>query len=220
MILAPSLLSADFLELGKAIDLLNESPADWIHFDVMDGVFVPNISFGLPLLKAVKQKAKKPIDVHLMVADAGPYIKDFAKAGADFIYVHPEAHPHLHRVIQAIKEEGCRPGIAINPHTPVSTLEEILPEVDLVLLMSVNPGFGGQKFLPSSLQKITKLRLLANQIKPGMDIIVDGGVNAENISSIYQAGATGAVAGNAVFGQASPLDAIRQIKERAIRQSA
>ena len=207
-IIAPSILSADFANLQRDIEMLNESEAQWIHVDVMDGVFVPNISFGFPVLKAVKKYAKKPLDVHLMIVNPEKYIQEFASAGADIITVHYEACPHLHRVIQMIKAAGCQAGVALNPHTPVEVLKDILADVDMVLVMSVNPGFGGQQFIPNALSKIKALKQMAQLYHPNLLIEVDGGVNEHNIASLLSAGATAIVAGHAIFAAADPLQTI------------
>lgn len=211
-IIAPSILSADFANLQRDIEMINNSEADWFHVDVMDGVFVPNISFGFPVLKAVKQYSKKPLDVHLMIVNPEKYIQEFADAGADIITVHYEACIHLHRVVQMIKNAGCKAGVALNPHTPVNLLKDILPELDLVLIMSVNPGFGGQKFIEQSLNKIIELKQMALSIHPNLLIEVDGGVSASNIEQLLKAGVNALVAGNAVFAAESPKDMIASLK--------
>lgn len=211
--IAPSLLSADLANIEQAARMLEQSAADWLHFDVMDGVFVPNISFGLPVLAAVRPHFSKPIDVHLMIANPGPYIEAFAKAGADHISVHCETCPHLHRTIQQIKATGCQAGVAINPHTPVTVLEDILTDIDLVLLMSVNPGFGGQKFIGQSLNKLKKLKkMLADSGSNHVLIEIDGGVNGDNAAEIAAAGADALVAGNYVFSAEKPQERIKQLK--------
>ena len=211
-LLAPSVLSADFSKLGEDVEMINDSAADWFHIDIMDGVFVPNISFGFPVLKAIQQQAKKPLDVHLMIVNPDAYLEQFSKLGAEVITVHYEACTHLHRTIQAIKALGCKAGVALNPHTPVSLLADILPELDLVLIMSVNPGFGGQAFIEQSLNKIRNLRQMANQYNQNLIIEVDGGVNLHNTLSLLQAGADVLVAGNAVFGSADPKQTIADFK--------
>ncbi|MES2419167.1 MAG: ribulose-phosphate 3-epimerase [Bacteroidota bacterium] len=215
-IIAPSILSADFANLQRDIEMINDSQADWFHVDVMDGVFVPNISFGFPVISAAKKYAKKPFDVHLMIVNPEKYIEDFAKAGADIITVHYEACIHLHRTIQLIKASGCKAGVALNPHTPVSLLRDILVDLDLVLIMSVNPGFGGQQFISQSLAKIAELKQIALAIHPGLVIEVDGGVNISNIASLINAGADAFVAGNAVFGAPDPTKMIADLKNITI----
>lgn len=211
-ILSPSLLSADFSDLRKDIELINKSRADWFHLDIMDGVFVPNISFGLPVIAAVKRHATKPLDVHLMIVEPDKFIDDFKKAGADILTVHYEACPHLHRTIQRIKAAGMKAGVSLNPHTPVHLLEDILPDLDMVLIMSVNPGFGGQSFIPGSLLKISKLRAMADKSNPGLIIQVDGGISTGNAAEVTAAGANSLVAGSAIFGASDPLAAIDMIK--------
>jgi len=211
-IIAPSILSADFANLQRDIEMINNSEADWFHVDVMDGVFVPNISFGFPVLKAVKKYAKKPLDVHLMIVNPEKYIQEFANEGADIITVHYEACPHLHRVIQMIKAVGCKASVALNPHTSVSLLKDILADLDMVLIMSVNPGFGGQQFIPQSLNKITELRKMANEINPDLIIEVDGGVSIANTASLIKAGANAFVAGNAIFAASNQTQMIADMK--------
>lgn len=211
-LIAPSLLAADFANLQRDVEMLNQSEADWIHFDVMDGVFVPNISFGFPVLKAIKPIATKPIDVHLMIVHPDQYIEQFAKAGASNITVHLEACPHLNRTIQLIKSAGCTAGVALNPHSPVNLLEDIITDLDLVLIMSVNPGFGGQQFIPNTYKKIYDLKALAKNRKPDLKIEVDGGVSEENCQELLQAGANVLVAGNSVFANADPKLAISKLK--------
>jgi ribulose-phosphate 3-epimerase len=215
-IIAPSLLAADFANLQRDCEMINQSEADWLHIDVMDGVFVPNISFGFPVLNAVKKHIKKPLDVHLMIVNPDQYIEEFAKAGAAMITVHYEACVHLHRTIQLIKAAGCKAGVALNPHTPVELLKDILADLDLVLIMSVNPGFGGQQFIPQSLYKIAQLRHLALQINPNLIIEVDGGVSISNIESLVKAGANAFVAGNAVFAAPNPTAMITELKNATI----
>lgn len=211
-IIAPSILSADFANLQRDIEMINNSEADWFHVDVMDGVFVPNISFGFPVISAAKKYAKKPFDVHLMIVNPEKYIEDFVKAGADIITVHYEACTHLHRTIQQIKALGCKAGVALNPHTPVSLLKDILTDLDLVLIMSVNPGFGGQKFIPRTLDKIAELKQMKIAYHPNLIIEVDGGVNIANIATLAEAGADALVAGNAVFGDPNPSKMIADLK--------
>ncbi len=211
-IIAPSILSADFANLQRDVEMINASEADWFHVDVMDGVFVPNISFGFPVISAAKKYAKKPFDVHLMIVDPDRYIPEFAKSGADIITVHYEACTHLHRSVQLIKSVGCKAGVALNPHTSVSLLKDILSELDLVLVMSVNPGFGGQKFIPQTLNKVAELKQMALSINPNLIIEVDGGVGMQNIESLIKAGANAFVAGNAVFAAESPSQMIADLK--------
>jgi len=212
-LIAPSILSADFANLQRDVEMINESEADWFHVDVMDGVFVPNISFGFPVITAAKKHAKKPFDVHLMIVDPDRYIADFAKAGADVITVHYEACTHLHRTIQLIKSVGCKAGVALNPHTPVSFLKDILQDIDLALVMSVNPGFGGQQFIPQTLTKVAELKQMSLQLNPNLYIEVDGGVGIQNIASLIEAGANVFVAGNAVFAAPNPTQMIAELKD-------
>lgn len=211
-LIAPSLLSANFLNLEKDIDMINQSEADWFHLDVMDGRFVPNISFGLPVIAAVNKKATKTLDVHLMIVEPEKYIADFAKAGAHYLSVHIEACPHLHRSVQMIHGEGMKAGVAINPHTPISALEDIIADIDLVCMMSVNPGFGGQKFIPHTLRKIAQLRELIFKTGSKALIEIDGGVTLENAGDIVAAGADVLVAGNTVFSASSPTEMIGKLK--------
>ena len=212
-LIAPSILSADFANLQSDIEMINQSEADWFHVDVMDGVFVPNISFGFPVITAIKHHAKKPLDVHLMIVDPDRYLQQFKDAGAAILTVHYEACTHLHRTISAIHELGMKAGVAINPHTPISVLEDILPQIDLVCIMSVNPGFGGQKFIENTYQKITKLRTLAKQLNTEVLIEIDGGVGHQNALALIQAGADVLVAGNAVFGAQNPMEMISELKK-------
>lgn len=198
-ILSPSLLSADFANLQQAIELINATEADWFHIDVMDGLFVPNITIGQPVVKAIKKHAQKPLDVHLMIEEPDRYIQSFKQAGADILTVHAEACRHLNRSLNSIREEGMKAGVSINPHTPVSTLENVVEYADLVLIMSVNPGFGGQKFIENSYRKIEQLSALRQKYNPNLIIEVDGGVNLENAPALLAAGANALVAGNAVF---------------------
>lgn len=210
-ILAPSLLSADFAELRAAVELIEESEAGWHHLDVMDGVFVPNISFGLPVIKAIRKHARKPFDVHLMIVDPDKFIGAFRDAGADHLTVHLEACPHLHRSIQAIKAAGMKAGVAINPHSRVDLLEDVLADVDVVCLMSVNPGFGGQRFIERTYGKITELKALRERTGSKALIEIDGGVGMENAGKLVGTGADVLVAGNSVFGAPDPLSAIRSL---------
>ena len=212
-LIAPSILSADFANLQSDIEMINQSEADWFHVDVMDGVFVPNISFGFPVITAIKHHAKKPLDVHLMIVDPDRYLQQFKEAGAAILTVHYEACTHLHRTVAAIHELGMKAGVAINPHTPVSVLEDILPQIDLVCIMSVNPGFGGQKFIENTYQKITKLRTLAKQLNTEVLIEIDGGVGHQNALALIKAGADVLVAGNAVFGAQNPMEMITELKK-------
>ncbi|MBL7941476.1 MAG: ribulose-phosphate 3-epimerase [Flavobacteriales bacterium] len=213
VIIAPSVLSADFANLGRDIEMINNSQADWFHVDVMDGVFVPNISFGMPVLKALKKHAKKPLDVHLMIVQPERYIRDFKEAGADILTVHYEASTHLHRTLQEIKNHGMKAGVAINPHTPVSVLENVIGDLDLILIMSVNPGFGGQKFIEQSYAKIRQAAALVKQANASCIIEVDGGVGMGNASDLQSAGAQALVAGNFVFSHADPTQAISELKQ-------
>lgn len=210
--IAPSVLSADFANLQKDIEMLNSSEADWMHIDIMDGVFVPNISFGFPVLEAINKYAKKPLDVHLMIVQPELYLEQFKNAGAQNITVHAEACTHLHRTLQQIKSLGCKAGVALNPHTPVSSLEDIIHDVDLVCLMSVNPGFGGQKFIEHTYEKVRQLRKLIESRNASTLIEIDGGVNGENAGKLLQAGANVLVAGNFVFKSSDPLKTIKELK--------
>jgi len=211
-LISPSILSADFNNLGKDIVMLNQSEADWIHFDVMDGVFVPNISFGLPVIQHVKKLATKPLDVHLMIINPDPFIKPFKDSGADILTVHFEVCKHLHRTVGAIRQEGMKAGVCLNPATPVHVLEDIINEVDMVLLMSVNPGFGGQKFIKNTIQKVIKLRRLIEEKRANVLIEIDGGVNFETGKQLFDAGADVLVAGSFVFGAENPIKVIQQLK--------
>ena len=212
LIISPSVLSCDFANVQRDVEMINNSDADWFHIDIMDGVFVPNISFGFPVMKAIKRHAKKPLDVHLMIDNPDQYIEDFASAGADILTVHFEACTHLHRTINAIREAGMKAGVAINPHTSVTVLEEVLDSLDLVLIMSVNPGFGGQKFIESSIGKVAKLREMKTNLNPGLIIEVDGGVNLETGNRLVEAGASALVAGSFVFKSEEPINTIKALK--------
>jgi ribulose-phosphate 3-epimerase len=212
MLLAPSLLSADFANLERDIKMINSSDADWFHLDVMDGKFVPNISFGFPVIKAVKKHAGKPLDVHLMIVDPDRYIKEFRDAGADVISVHIEACHHLHRSIQLIKSTGAKAGVAINPHTPVSHLSEIIADIDLVCMMSVNPGFGGQKFIQHTFSKVAELKKMITERNSSALIEIDGGVDLQNAAQLIATGADVLVAGNTVFSAPEPEKMIRELK--------
>ncbi len=210
---SPSLLSADFGNLQRDIEMLNQSECDWLHVDVMDGIFVPNISFGQPIVKHIKKHAQKPLDVHLMIMDPGRYVTDFKDAGADIITVHYEACTHLDRTIHAIHDAGMKAGVVLNPHTVVCLLEDIVQECDLVLLMSVNPGFGGQKFIENTYNKVRQLRTLCDRKNSQCLIEVDGGVNLQNAPLLYEAGADVLVAGNAVFKSVDPQKTIHDMKQ-------
>ncbi|WP_395768829.1 ribulose-phosphate 3-epimerase [Aquirufa sp.] len=211
LIIAPSVLAADFANLAKETSMLNESAAAWIHIDVMDGVFVPNISFGFPVLEAIKKHSTKFLDCHLMIEKPERYIAQFAKSGADMITVHAEACPHLHRTIQQIKSEGCMAGVAINPGTPVSVLEDVIEDLDLALIMSVNPGFGGQSFIANSIQKTSQLKTLINSSGKDIYLEIDGGVNKNNAVDLIQAGANVLVAGSFVFASVDPKSTIQEL---------
>jgi ribulose-phosphate 3-epimerase len=211
-IIAPSVLSADFANLQRDIQMINQSDADWFHVDVMDGVFVPNISFGMPVISAIKRHAAKPLDVHLMIVQPERYIVDFKKAGADILTVHYEACTHLHRTIAAIKEAGMKAGVSLNPHTPVNVLSEILSDLDLVLIMSVNPGFGGQKFIENTYNKIKQLKAMSIEKGCNPEIEIDGGVTLDNYKQLLNAGATALVAGNTVFSSPDPANTIKALK--------
>jgi ribulose-phosphate 3-epimerase len=210
--IAPSILSADFANLQRDIEMINHSHADWFHVDVMDGVFVPNISFGMPVIKAVHKHATKPLDVHLMIVDPDRYIKDFKACGAEVLTVHYEACTHLHRTLQAIRNESMKAGVAINPHTPVSALTDILSDVDLVLLMSVNPGFGGQSFIENTFAKLGQLKAMREERGLSFLIEIDGGVNDTNAAKLVHAGADVLVAGNYVFASSQPDEVIAGLK--------
>jgi ribulose-phosphate 3-epimerase len=211
--IAPSILSANFLNLAADIEMVNNSEADWFHLDVMDGRFVPNISYGMPIIATMKKMAKKTFDVHLMIVEPEKYFEDFKKAGADVLTIHYEASTHLHRSLQAIKALGMKAGVALNPHTPVHLLENIITEIDLVLIMSVNPGFGGQKFIPQALDKVRAVRKMITDAGSNTLIEVDGGVTLDNAADLVNAGVDVLVAGNTVFSAPDPADMIKKLKQ-------
>jgi len=211
-LISPSFLSADFTNLEKEINLMNNSEADWFHLDIMDGVFVPNITFGMPVISQIKKHAKKPLDVHLMIVQPERYIEDFKKAGADILTVHYEACTHLHRTIQQIKNFGMKAGVSLNPHTPIHVLEDIIEETDMVLLMSVNPGFGGQKFISNTYKKIRQLKELCIKNHTKVQIQIDGGVDASNANTLIQTGADVLVAGSFIFNSENPVETISKLK--------
>ena len=214
VIVSPSLLSADFLHLSKDIEMVNRSQADWFHLDIMDGVFVPNISYGLPVVSQIKKMATKPLDVHLMIVQPERYVEAFHKAGADILTVHYEACTHLHRTIQQIKAQGMKAGVSLNPHTPVSLLEDVIEDIDVVLLMSVNPGFGGQSFIEQTINKVDKLKKLIMESNSHTLIEIDGGVNFETGKRLVNAGADALVAGSFVFNSPDPEANIKGLKEQ------
>lgn len=213
VLIAPSILAANFLNLAKDIEMINESQADYIHVDVMDGHFVPNITFGFSIIRQIKSIAKKPLDVHLMINQPERYLESFKDAGADLLSVHLETCPHLHNTIERIKKLGLGAGVVINPHTPVAHLHDILPFADFVLLMSVNPGFGGQQFITQTFDRLRELRKLSEVRNPGLLIEVDGGVSLENAQQLFEAGANILVAGSAIFGATDPVSYIKKMKE-------
>lgn len=212
-LIAPSVLSADFANMQRDVEMINKSDADWFHVDIMDGMFVPNISFGFPVVKAIKKHAQKPLDVHLMIVDPDRYLQQFKDAGADILTVHLEACPHLHRTIQAIKALGMKAGVAINPHTSVHLLADIITDIDLVCVMSVNPGFGGQKFIENTYKKVIQLAEMIKANNATALIEIDGGVDMNNYAKLIQSGASVLVAGNTVFGSAQPMETIAALKK-------
>lgn len=213
VIIAPSVLSCDFANVQRDVEMINNSTADWFHVDVMDGVFVPNISFGFPVIQAIKKHAKKPLDVHIMIVNPDQFVAEFAKAGADILTVHYEACTHLHRTVQLIKSHGMKAGVALNPHTNVNVLEDVIEDLDLVLIMSVNPGFGGQKFIENAVQKVEKLKKIISERGCNTLIEVDGGVNLETGAQLVKAGADALVAGSFVFNSENPTATIEALKK-------
>jgi ribulose-phosphate 3-epimerase len=215
-LIAPSILAADFANLQRDIEMINNSDADWFHIDIMDGVFVPNISFGMPVLEAINRHAKKTIDVHLMIVDPDRYISTFKKLGADVLTVHYEVCTHLYRTLQAIKAEGMKAGVALNPHTNIDLLEDVIQDIDLVCIMSVNPGFGGQSFIENTYTKVEKLKTLITRKNASTLIEIDGGVTSKNAKQLTEAGADVLVAGSFVFGAENPIQTIADLKKIAI----
>jgi ribulose-phosphate 3-epimerase len=220
LIIAPSVLAADFAHLGKDVQMINRSAAQWVHVDIMDGVFVPNLSFGLPVTQAIKRESDKPLDVHLMITQPERYLEDFRKAGAEVLTVHYEACPHLHRTLQQIKELGAIRGVALNPHTPVQSLECVLGDIDLVCLMSVNPGFGGQQFIEHTFEKVKQLASLRKSLGLNFRIEIDGGVNARNAGALVSAGADVLVAGSFVFQSQDPEATISALLNEGAKAQA
>lgn len=212
MILAPSILAADFANLQRDVEMVNQSQADWFHIDIMDGVFVPNISYGMPVLDAINRFAKKPLDVHLMIIDPDRYISTFKALGSEILTVHYEACTHLHRTIQTIKSEGMKAGVALNPHTPVSVLEDVIKDIDLILVMSVNPGFGGQSFIENTYKKIRQAKELISSTNSNALIEVDGGVSDKNAQKLIDSGADALVAGSFIFNSENPKNVIKNLK--------
>lgn len=215
-IIAPSLLASDFANLQRDIEMVNQSEADWFHLDIMDGMFVPNISFGMPVVEAITKHAKKPLDTHLMIMDPDRYIKTFAELGVAHLTVHYEVCPHLHRTLQAIKAEGMKAGVAINPHTSINLLEDTIQDIDIVIVMSVNPGFGGQSFIENTYQKVKDLKNLIQRKNANTLIEIDGGVNAANAKKLVEHGADILVAGSFVFKSEHPTETIKDLKERTL----
>lgn len=216
-IIAPSILASDFANLQRDTEMVNNSEADWFHVDIMDGVFVPNISYGLPVTQALHKHATKPLDVHLMIVQPEKYLEDFKNAGAEILTVHYEACPHLHRTIEQIKSLGCKAGVALNPATPISVLEDIIHDCDLVLIMSVNPGFGGQKFIYHTLEKVAKLKALITKKNASTLIEIDGGVNLETAQLLINAGADALVAGSYVYSSKNPIETISNLKKLQVQ---